>query len=181
MSYPLFTRDQDRLSRGFALALSLGGAQVVWTLIAGLLAGGRFAARMNVEWDELIPLERLAIPWFITVAVGASWAVLAIWLAIDHLTPRPPGFLMQCMLIVLVVSLWFGLLSALYPISADPLVPNWHWLAAPIQVVTVVALAITLARELRRERRERERLERERAELLAAMTAQRPRRRWGRR
>lgn len=157
---PRRSQPATRWERAYVVAAALGAAQFLWIFLMGLVAGGQFVHDAWPNWDPIAPWPVLAIPAWVTIAIGLLGAVAAVAAAAGR--PAEPGAVVQEIAFAVVVLIGISIFVA--GIYRDPsglplpyLGPDarlgWHWLAAvPQVVITLPALAIRMARARRARR-----------------------------
>ncbi|WP_405218654.1 hypothetical protein [Agrococcus sp. Ld7] len=141
----------------------LSAAQLLWVFVMGLIAGGQFVADDWPEWDPLAPWPVVAVPAWVSIALGVTATVGAIGMAAERVRePRSEGGVVQAFAITIVALIVIPIgLANVYSDPTGVSVPlywltdpfGWHWLAAIPQVLTLAALGIRFARVRRAGRR----------------------------
>lgn len=149
-----------RWERAYFVAAALAAAQFLWVFLMGLVAGGQFVRDEWPDWDPLVPWPVLAIPAWVTIAIGVVAAVAAVGAAAGR--PAEQGVVIQEIAFAVVALMGISVFVA--RVYADPsgvpltyLGPDetlgWHWISAALQVVvTLPALAIRMVRARRARR-----------------------------
>lgn len=149
----------SRWQRLFMTAAALSAAQFLWLIAMGFIAGGQFVEDEWPQWDPLAPWPVIAVPAWLSIALAVLATIGAVGMATQPIRdPREGGGAIQAIAITIIALVAVPI--ALANVYADPSgiqLPlfwlddplGWHWLAAPPQIITLVALGIRLARARR--------------------------------
>lgn len=151
-------RPAGRWERVYRAAMMVAAAQVLWVFVMGLIAGGQFVADQWPDWDPLVPWPVLAIPPWVPIALSAVAAVAAVAMSAARSVTNEVGLAFQDLAVgTLVLAIIPVGLARIYPDPNGVPVPlygadatfGWHWIAAVVHLVGVVALIVRLVRARR--------------------------------
>lgn len=137
------------------VAALLSAAQLLWLIAMGFIAGGQFVAGEWPDWDPLVPWPVVAVPAWVSIALGVTAMVGAIGMSAERVRePRFEAGVVQAIAITIVALIAIPIgLANVYSDPSGVTVPldwltdpfGWHWLAALPQVLTIGALGVRLA------------------------------------
>ncbi|QUW17918.1 hypothetical protein [Agrococcus sp. Marseille-Q4369] len=147
-------RARSPWERAYRIATIAAAVQFGWVFFMGLLAGGQFLADEWPRWDPLAEWPVLAVPAWLTIAIGAVAAAAAIAMAVRREVTDEVGVAFQDLAtgVLLLGLLPVGLARAYAGVGVPDGALGWHWIASLVFVVTLLALVVRVVRASRASR-----------------------------